>query len=69
MTLSASASSFNENGGQVTVTATLTSPAATTTTIDLGYTGSAVANIDYSISNTGTPRATVRCRSSFQPVR
>ena len=54
VTLSASGSSFNENGGQVTVTATLAAIASTATTIDLGYSGSAVANIDYTISNPGT---------------
>ncbi len=54
VTLSASGASFNENGtNPVTVTATLTAPASTTTTIELGYTGSAIANIDYTISNSG----------------
>ncbi len=54
VTLSSSSGSFNEDGGSVTVTATLASAVSTATTIDLGYNGSAVANIAYTISNPGS---------------
>ena len=52
--LSSSASAFAENGGSVTVTATLPYAVSTTTTIDLGFSGSAIANQDYTITNPGT---------------
>jgi Calx-beta domain/FG-GAP-like repeat/Carboxypeptidase regulatory-like domain len=52
--LSSSATSFAENGGTVTVTATLPYAVSTSTVIDLGYGGSAIANQDYTITNPGT---------------
>lgn len=52
--LSSSASSFTENGGSVTVTATLPYAVSTSTVIDLGFNGSAIANQDYTITNPGT---------------
>lgn len=63
VTLSASPLSFNENGGTATVTATLATAATTATTIDLGYNGSAIANVDYSITNPGMLRAIRRFKS------
>ncbi len=54
VTLSASGASINENGtNSVTVTATLSAVSSIATTIDLGYSGSAIANVAYTISNPG----------------
>lgn len=49
--LSASSSSISESGGISTITATLSQPTFENVTLTLGYSGTAVANQDYSASS------------------
>ncbi|MFN8633983.1 MAG: Calx-beta domain-containing protein [Chloroflexota bacterium] len=52
VTLGVSGSPFSENGGQATVTATLSNPTTLPVTVDLGFGGSATQTTDYTPSAT-----------------
>ncbi len=50
--LASSPTSLNENGGITTITATLTNPSTQPMVVDLGFAGSAIFGVDYSVSTT-----------------
>lgn len=55
VTLTSSSSVFTQNGGQLTVTATLLQTYTQNVYVNLAFTGTAVANDDYTIANTANP--------------
>ncbi len=67
VTLSTSAGVFTQNGGQLTVTATLLQTFTENVYVNLSFAGTAIANENYTITNTANP--SIRCRFSFPPGR